>query len=167
MDGNGLDASPEDLADFDGFLEEDLRTVLDDDARAEMEELAGLKVVGLELWEESMGDEEDAAPVPSEERVVFDCDLFLDEGMALELYATVAYPDPEADPAQGIDQIFEAVGKLTDDSLELVDYDQADEEGGLALAFGRGDQVQLVLLASAWMISGWEPDEDTEEEEPA
>ena len=29
-----------------------------------------------------------------------------------------------------------------------------------ALAFGRGDNVEMVLVANAWMVSDWEPDED-------
>jgi hypothetical protein len=163
MDENGLDASLQDLEDFDEIPEDDLRTKLSDEAREEMDKLVGLKTVGLELWEDSLGDDEDEAPVPAEERVVFDCDLFMDESLALELYATVAYPDPEGDPVQGVEKIFEVVGKLADDNLELVDYDEADEEGGLALAFGVGERVQLVLLASGWAVNEWVPDEKAEE----
>jgi hypothetical protein len=28
------------------------------------------------------------------------------------------------------------------------------------LAFGKGEKVKLVIVASAWMISEWEPDEE-------
>ena len=62
--------------------------------------------------------------------------------------------------------MFAAVGRLADDNLELVDYGEADEEeGGIALAFGRGDNVETVLVANAWMVSDWEPDEDAEFED--
>ena len=59
-----------------------------------------------------------------------------------------------------MDTIFDVVGRLADDKLELIDYGEADEEGGIALAFGKGDDVKLVVVASAWMISEWEPDEE-------
>jgi hypothetical protein len=120
-------------------------------------------VLGLELWEESLADEEEDEPVSPESRVFFDCDLYLDENQALELYVTSAYPDPNGEPLSGMDAIFDAVGKLADDGLELVDYGEADEEGGLALAFGHGETVEMVLVCSAWMVSDWEPEEEETE----
>jgi hypothetical protein len=150
----------EEFDDVEELSDDDLYTQLDDDRRAELNEMLGLAVLGIELWDESLGDEEDAEPVKPEERVFFDCDLYLEDNQALELYVTAAYPDPEKDPVSGMDTIFDVVGRLADDKLELVDYGEADEEGGLALAFGKGDDVKLVLVASAWMISEWEPDEE-------
>jgi len=61
-----------------------------------------------------------------------------------------------------MDAIFEAVGRLADEGLELIDYGEADDEGGLALAFGKGEQVELVLVCGAWMVSDWEPEEEAE-----
>jgi hypothetical protein len=164
MSKNGME---EEFEGFDEAADDDLYTELDDDRRAELEEMVGLKVLGIELWEESLGDEEEPEPVKPAERVFFDCDLYLDENQALELYVTTAYPDPDKDPVTGVDAIFDVVGKLADDKLELIDYGEADEEGGLALAFGQGEKVKLVLVASAWMVSEWEPDEDGEDDEEA
>ena len=161
---NGMD---EEFEDLDEAGDDDLYTELDDDRRAELEEMLGLKVLGIELWEESLGDEEEAEPVEPEKREFFDCDLYLDDNQALELYVTSAYPDPDKDPVTGMDAIFEEVGKLADDKLELIDYGEADEEGGLALAFGHGEKVHMVLVASAWMVSEWEPDEAAEDEDEA
>lgn len=160
MAKNGME---EEFEGFEESMEDDLYTELDDDRRAELSEMLGLKVLGIELWEESLGDEEEAEPVKPEERIFFDCDLYLDDNQALELYVTTAYPDPEKDPVVGMEAIFDIVGKLADDKLELVDFGEADEEGGLALAFGHGDQVELVLVCSAWMTSEWEPEEDAAE----
>lgn len=154
----------EEVEDFEP-LDDDLYTELDDDRRAEFDELVGSVVLGVELYEDSVGDEEEEAPVKPETRVFFDCDLYLDNNMALELYVASAYPDPDGDPVVGVDAIFEALGKLSDEKLELIDYGQADEEGGLALAFGHADKVALVLVSSAWMVSEWEADEETDEEE--
>jgi hypothetical protein len=164
MSKNGME---EEFEGFDEAADDDLYTELDDDRRAELEEMVGLKVLGIELWEESLGDEEESEPVKPEERVFFDCDLYLDDNQALELYVTTAYPDPDKDPVTGVDAIFDVVGKLADDKLELIDYGEADDEGGLALAFGQNDKVKLVLVASAWMVSEWEPDEDDEDDEEA
>lgn len=162
MSKNGQDEELEELDDM--LMEDEYYTELDDDRRAELEEMLGLKVLGVELYEDSMGDDEEAEPVKAEERVFFDCDLYLDDNQALELYVTTAYPDPDKDPVQGLDAIFEALGRLSDEKLELIDYGEADEEGGLALAFGHGDKVALVLVAGAWMVSDWEPEEDDEDE---
>lgn len=155
----------EDFEDFELLDEEELYTELDDDRRVEFDQLVGLKVLGIELYEDSLGDEEEEGPIAPESRVFFDCDLYLEDNQALELYVTSAYPDPDADPAVGIDAIFDAIGKLADEKLTLLDYGEADEEGGLALAFGAEDKVALVLVCSAWMVSEWEADEEADEEE--
>lgn len=166
MAKNGLDGDMEGFlgAGFDEPGDEDLYTVLDDDRRAELGEMVGRKVLGLELWEESLGDEEEAEPVKPEERIFFDCDLYLEDNFALELYVTSAYPSTKDDPVAGMDAIFEQVGRLADEQMVLIDFDEADEEGGLALAFGQGERVDMVLVCSAWMVSDWEPEEEEESE---
>jgi hypothetical protein len=163
MGDNGRDNSIEEMEEMP---EEELTyTELDDERRAELDDMIDLKVLGIELevWDE---DEEGSG---EEDPALFDCDIFLDEGQALELYAAVAYPDPEGEPVKGADPIFEVVGKLVDDELVLLDYQQADEEGGLLLAFGKDEDVRLVVLANEWMVSEWEADleEGGEEEEVA
>lgn len=163
MTNNGLDEQPEGYEDYG---DDDLYYSLDDDRRAELNEIVGLKVLGIELWDESIADDEGEPAPAAEDRMFVDCDLYFDDNVALELYVTSVYPDPDGEPIAGLDAMFAAVGRLADDNLELVDYGDADEEeGGLALAFGRGDNVEMVLVANAWMVSDWEPDEDAEEEE--
>jgi len=165
MKNNGTE---EEIQDSDEVSEDELYVELDDDRRAELDDMVGLKVLGLELWEESIGDEEEGGVVDPEERTFFDCDLYLEDNLALELYVASAYPDPKSDdPIVGVDAIYDAVGKLADENMVLMDFDQADDEGGLYVAFGINDEVKLVLVASAWMISEWEPDEDAEADEEA
>ncbi len=170
MKGNGMDEDFKDGGNIQGFdevdetLEDDLYTVLDDAGREELEELVGLKVVGLDIWEESLSDSEEEEPVKPEERVYFDCDLLFEDGLALELYAAAAYPDPDGDPVKGMDQITSVIEKLADQQLELLDFDQADEEGGLALAFGADEKTQLILAASAWLVSEWEEESGESDE---
>ncbi len=70
MSKNGLDEDMElEEVGFDEEGDEELYTELDDDRRAELEEMVGLKVLGLELWEESLGDEEEVEPVKPEARL--------------------------------------------------------------------------------------------------
>lgn len=163
MVNNGVD---DQLEGYDDMGEDELYYELDDDRRAELNEIVGLKVLGIELWEESIADEEGVQPPAAEDRMFVDCDLYFDDNLALELYVTSVYPDPEGEPLVGVDAMFAAVGRLADDNMELVDYGEADEEeGGIALAFGHGDNVETVLVANAWMVSDWEPDEDADFED--
>lgn len=161
MSKNGKDEEFEEL----DFLDDELFSELDDDRRSELEEMLGLKVLGVEMYEESIGDDEEEGQIASADRVFFDCDLYLEDNQALELYVATAYPDPDTEPAVGIDNIFEAVGRLADNQLALLDYGEADEEGGLALAFGRNEKVEMVLVCSAWMVSEWEPEESDSDDE--
>jgi hypothetical protein len=160
MSDNGKDTP---LEEPEEMLEEEVTyTALDDERRKELDDMIDLQVLGIELevWDEDEDEEHS-----DEEPTLFDCDLFLDEGQALELYAAAAYPDPEREPVKGADPIFEVVGKLVDDELTLIDYQQADEEGGLLLAFGKDDEVRLVVLANEWMVSEWEADSEEDSEE--
>jgi hypothetical protein len=158
MVNNGLD---EQLEGYNDMGEDELYYELDDDRQAELNEIVGLKVLGIELWEESIADEEEEQPPAAEERVFVDCDVYFDDNVALELYVAAVYPDPDGDPVMGVDNVFGAVGRLADDHLELVDFGPADEEeGGIALAFGHGDNVEMVVVAQAWMVTDWEPDEE-------
>jgi hypothetical protein len=161
MKNNGKD---EPIEVFDpGDDSDEFYTELDDDRQAELNEFVGLSVAGLELWDTSLGDDEADEPVTPENRTFFDVDLLFEGGLALELYVASVYPDPDGDPITGMDAIYEEIGKLSDDNLELLDFDQADDEGGLALAFGKGEDTKQVIVASAWMVSEWEEgDEDDE-----
>lgn len=154
MSDNGRDEIPDEF-------EELAYSELDDERREELDSLLDLRVLGIELdvWEEPA----DQGPATPEEPMIFDCDLFLEADQALELYAAVVYTNPEGEPVKGADAIFEAVGKLVDDDLALIDYRQADDEGGLALAFGKDDEARVVLVANEWMVSEWEADLEGEE----
>jgi hypothetical protein len=172
MKGNGKDEEFKNVGDFEGLddtdelLDDELYTVLDDAGREELEELVGLKVVDFDVWEESLSDTEDEEPVKPEDREFFDCDLLFADGLALELIAAAAYPDPDSeDPIKGIDTITAAIEKFVDQQLELLDFDQADEESPLMLAFGSNGQTRFVLTASAWLVSEWEEDDEEEDDE--
>ena len=165
-DGMSKNGSEEEFELGVEMADDELYMELDDERREELDEMLGLKVMGVEVWEESLGDDEKDPPKASE-RIFFDCDLFLESNQALELYVAAAYPDPDGDPVAGLSTIYDTVGALADGELELLDYGEVDEEGGLALAFGHDEHVHLVLAASAWMVSDWEADEEEEEPDEA
>jgi len=163
--GNHSDEESEAFEGSDEVFEDELYTVLDDDTREELYEMMGMEVVEVSLWEDSIGDEEEAEPIAPEKRTYFDCDILFDGGLVLELYVASLYPDVRQGPLQGMDPIAAALSRLSDESMELVDFQPANEEGGLALAFGQGQDVHLVLTAAAWMVSEWEEGEEDFEEE--
>jgi len=75
-DDKGKNGSEEEVFEFDVETEDDeLYMELDDERREEIDEMIGLKVMGVEIWEESLGDDEKAPP-KADERIFFDCDLF-------------------------------------------------------------------------------------------
>jgi hypothetical protein len=160
MNNNG---TGDELENFEMLSDDTLYTTMNDDRQAELNGMIGLQPLEVKLWETSLGDEDDAPPVKPEERVFFDCDLMLEDGQVLELYVTTAYPDPDGEPVTGMDAISDAISAIANDSLEFLDYDQADEEGGLALAFGKDDDVKMVLVASAWAVSEWETEAEEAE----
>jgi len=164
MPDNNLSAKAEKAETFDADMDIMLQTGLDDDMRLALNELIGQRVVGVETWGGAPEGWEGGESATLEESTLLDCDLLMEEGVVLELYTILAYPDPESDPIEDVDETLDAIDLLVDDSLELVDYDQVDEEGGLALAFGKSDQVQIVFTAGAWAISEWEAASFEEEE---
>jgi hypothetical protein len=161
MEDNGYHPEPEDLEETDAISMDDLYTVLDDEVREDLDEMLGQTVVDVNLWEESIGDEEGELPA-AEDRTYVDCDILFENGLVSELFIASVYPDPDGDPLKGLEPIAERLNGLIEQSLQLMEYDQADEEGGLALAFGDGDKVKLVIAANAWLISEWEEEEEEE-----
>ena len=63
---------------------------------------------------------------------------YVEDNLALELYVRAAYPDPEQKTITGMDQIFEIVGKLADDKLELIDYGEAEQRRQASAGLRRG-----------------------------
>lgn len=125
-----------------------------------VEGIEGEKVVGLALWEESLADEEDGS-VPPEERTIFDLDLYLENQLYLELYATCVFQDPESDPLHGLDQLGKIFSRLVDTGIWL-DEIAVTEDDELVLILSRNRQPQLYLNVGGWALEAWEtlPEED-------
>jgi hypothetical protein len=151
---NGTEPSSDDQdLGFHQTITEELYTEL-------VEQVEGEKVVGLALWDESLADEEDV-PVKPEEREVFDFDLYVENNLYLELYATYIFEDPEGDPLRGLDQIGKIFSSLIEEGVWLEEV-ATTTENELVLILSRNYQPKLYLNVGGWAIEEWEtlPEED-------
>lgn len=132
-----------------------LHVQLDDERYAALvDTVAGERVMGLALWEESITDEGGERPGP-EARVLFDLDLYLDNNLLLALYGTAVFPDPDSDPLRGWQWAGKIVQSLISEGIWL-DEIAATEEDELVLILSRNHTPQLYLNVSAWSVEEWE-----------
>ena len=146
---NGTEELMDDLSD------EILHTELTDDAYEELAVSEGAVVVGLAFWETSLADEIEEEPPSSEERVMIDLDLYLDDNTLLELYAVSLFQAESQEPVVGLEAIETALVDLADSESELSEVAQT-EDGALALVFATAEQTRLIIAVGAWSVSEWE-----------
>ena len=128
---------------------------LDDELYDELvNTVAGERVIGLALWEESVSDEGGERPAPGQ-RVLFDLDLYLDNRLLLALYGTALYSDPESSPLRGWQRAGKIVQTLINSGIWL-DEIAATEEDELVLILSRNHVPQLYLNVSGWTVEKWE-----------
>ncbi len=143
----------EDDLDFHQIVTDELYTEL-------VESIEGQKVVGLAVWEESLADEE-GEEIPPATRQIFDLDLYLENQLYLELYATYIFDDPESDALRGLDRIGTICTKLIETGIWLEEI-AVTEENELVLILSRNHRPHLYLNVGGWSMEEWEtlPDED-------
>lgn len=128
---------------------------LDDEQYDELvDTVAGERVMGLALWEESVSDEGGGRPAP-EQRILFDLDLYLENSLLLALYGTAIYTNPESSPLRGWRQAGRIVQTLINSGIWL-DEVAATEEDELVLILSRQHVPQLYLNVSGWTVEEWE-----------
>jgi hypothetical protein len=137
------------------FPEIDLYTEVDDELYEELADLAGEKIVHVEVWEESLGDvmedDEDAPPG----QFSFDIDLYLESGIYFELYSTLCYPTIDSEPWEGLATAQSRLTALVKGEVWLEEI-AVDEENALILVLGQKQKPQLYLLIGAWTIGEWD-----------
>lgn len=147
---------PEPEADLSG----DFFTRVDDEQYEELNRLAGEQVVFVALWEESVATAiEDA---DAGDGLAVDLDLYLAPGVYFELYGVVCYrglDDPPLADLGEIDELLQALVQQTGHLSEVA----VDEEDGLVLVLGRGDEPALYLQVGAWILAEWEELPDASE----
>ena len=128
---------------------------LDDEQYDELvDTVAGERVMGLALWEESVSDEGVGRPAAGQ-RVLFDLDLYLENRVLLALYGTALYRDPKSNPLRGWQQAGKIVQTLINEGIWL-DEIAATEEDELVLILSRNHEPQLYLNVSGWTVEEWE-----------
>lgn len=118
------------------------------------EEVLGQKVAGLALWEESLADDEEDLP-ESDERQVFDLDLYLENNLFFELYGVLLFTDQDTEPLQGLDHIGTIVAELTDKGIWL-DEIAATDEDELVLILSQNHEPRLYLSVGGWTLEEWD-----------
>ncbi len=142
-------------ANENGLAQPSLHLQLDEEQYAALvETVAGEKVVGLALWEESIADEAAERPEP-ETRSLFDLDLYLENNLLLTLYGASAFPDPESEPLRGWQRAGKIMQSLVSEGIWLDDI-AATEENNLVLVLCRDHTPQLYLIVSGWSAEKWE-----------
>ncbi|MCY3708175.1 MAG: hypothetical protein OXG26_04705 [Caldilineaceae bacterium] len=128
---------------------------LDDEQYEELvDNVAGERVMGLALWEESVSDEGGRRPSP-ELRELFDLDLYLECNLMLALFGTAIYTDPESSPLRGWQQAGKIMQTLINNGIWL-DEIAATEEDELVLILSRNHEPRLYLNVSGWTVEAWE-----------
>ena len=148
-----------------------LHVQLDDEQYAALvDTVAGEKIIGLALWEESITDQFDSRrpqgfghlsainegekPTPAA-RVLFDLELYLENNLLLTLYGTSFFPDPESDPLRGWQWAGKILQSLINEGIWL-DEIAATEEDELVLILSRNHTPQMYLNVSGWSVEEWE-----------
>ena len=135
--------------------EDALQFQLDDEQYAALvDTVAGERVMGLALWEESITDQGGAKPNAAA-RVLFDLDLYLENNSLLALYGTSVFPDPESDPLRGWQHTGKILQSLINKGIWL-DEIAATDEDDLVLILSRNHEPQLYLNVSGWSVEEWE-----------
>ncbi len=148
-----------------------LHVQLDDEQYAALvDTVAGEKVMGLALWEESITDQLDSRipqgsgllsainegekPTPTA-RVLFDLELYLENNLLLTLYGTSFFADPESDPLRGWQWAGKILQSLINEGI-WVDEIAATEEDELVLILSRNHTPQMYLNVSGWSVEEWD-----------
>lgn len=137
----------------------------DEQYEALVEAVAGEKVMGLAVWENSIADESESpasrAPTQSvreprpDGRALFDVDLYLENKICLALYGTSVFPDPESSPLHG----WQRTGRILQTLIgrgAWLDEVATTEENDLVLILSRDRQPQIYLRVGGWSVEEWE-----------
>ena len=133
----------------------DFYTTVDDEMYEDLAELAGQRVVHVQLWEESISDMLEGQEVAATSTNAADLDLYLEGGIYFELYGVLAYRNPDQDPLPDRETVARQLTALVKQGLWL-DEVAVDEEDGLVLILSRARKPQLYLSISGWSVDEWD-----------
>jgi hypothetical protein len=131
-----------------------LFTTVDDETYAELNELAGQRVVHIAVWEDALDEalaEMHDAPA---DRQSFDLDVYLAEGVYFELYGVTCFAALDEEPWTGHAQVDARLRALVGRKATLQEV-AVDEEDNLVLIVGMGNE-QVYFLVGAWLLEEWD-----------
>jgi hypothetical protein len=132
-----------------------LFTAVDDDQYDELVQLAGQRVVFAAVWEDSVADALDSLPGAASEPHGVDLDLYLQDGVYFELYATACYLDIDGEPVEDGQAVEQLLSVQIPRKLKLAEV-AVDEDDGLVLVLAAANSAPFYLQAGAWLLSEWE-----------
>ena len=132
-----------------------LQTTVDDELYAELSQLAGQKVILVEVWEDSLSAALEGEEIDPEEQSSFDIDLYLADGAYFELYSAACFDSPDSDPWQGLESVSERLAAVARQGATLQEV-AVDEEDQLVLVLSYGGGKQLYLPIAAWLLEEWD-----------
>ena len=136
-----------------------LFTIVDDELFDQLDELTDQEIRAVEVWEDSLtadlGAQLGAPATDPTMTTTFDLDLYLQDGVYLELYGTQCFPDLESEPWQDRDRVKARLITLIKQGLSL-DEIAVNEADGLVLVLGRAGTPRLYLDVGAWLIEEWD-----------
>lgn len=139
----------------------ELFTQVDDEQYEELSALIGQPIVSVAVWKEGMADALDITldntlnEAAANDESAADLDLYLQDGVYFELYGTLCYHDLDAPPLATRATIEQALSSLATRGVKLLEV-AVDEEDGLVLVLGCGDQPDIYLQVGAWLLDEWE-----------
>lgn len=133
----------------------DLITEVDDEVYDELNELIDQKIVHVNVWEDSLGDELEGRGSTPEEQHAFDVDIYLEDGVYFEMYGTVCYTDLDAEPMAGLDIVAERMNALVKQGVVLGEV-AVDDENALVLVLMLGMRPVLYLSVGGWILEEWD-----------
>lgn len=132
-----------------------LYTAVDDELYEELSQLAGQKVVLVEVWEDSLSAALEGEEIDPVEQASFDIDLYLADGAYFELYSAACFDSPDSDPWQGLEAVTERLAAVARQGATLQEV-AVDEEDQLVLVLAYAGGKQLFLPVAAWLLEEWD-----------
>jgi hypothetical protein len=128
---------------------------VDDEQFVELSGLCAQRIVHATVWEETLLAALDHDVAEAWVQDTFDIDLYLGDGVYLELFGVCCFPAPDAEPWQGHEVVGERLGHLIAGGVWL-DEVAVNEDDSLILILARRRQPGLYLAVSAWSLHEWE-----------
>lgn len=142
-----------------------LFTTVDDELFDQLNELAGQEIVFVEVWDDSLSDalRTDAADVHPgaldagnlDADSAFDIDLYLADGVYLELYGAQCFPDLESEPWLERERVKSQLIELVKQGVMLTEI-AVNEADGLVLILEHSGSPTLYIDVGGWLIEEWD-----------